>query len=141
MELNTLGLTAAVTAFLTIWGGHVAVRRIEYVSANLAPAMGGFILGGLALYLSSAFIPKIQLQAVLGILGTTFLWDAFELVRQQKRVARGHAPANPANPRHQAMLAAPNSLATTLDLLDREPVGRQVDAGEAKALVLEKRKG
>ena len=29
MEINTLGLVAAVTAFLTIWIGHVAVRKVE----------------------------------------------------------------------------------------------------------------
>ena len=35
MEINTLGLTAALTAFLSIWVGHVAVRKIEFISPTI----------------------------------------------------------------------------------------------------------
>ena len=45
-----------------------------------------------------------------GILGVTLLWDSFEFWRQQKRVIKGHAPANPDNPRHARILAENPSL-------------------------------
>jgi hypothetical protein len=61
------------------------------------------------------------LSTLLGILGVTLLWDAFELHRQEKRIKHGHAPANPNNPRHARFLADPNLHATTQDLLKREP--------------------
>jgi hypothetical protein len=60
-------------------------------------------------------------------------WDALELFRQQRRVERGHAPANPLNPRHARILAECPA-ATTLDLLDRQPLGRPVAPDEARAL-------
>ncbi len=68
------------------------------------------------------------LSTVFGILGITLLFDAFELTRQQKRVKKGHAPANPNNPRHAKFLADPGSHATTLDLLKRDPIGQPVHA-------------
>lgn len=139
--INSLGFTAAVTAFLTIWAGHVAVRRIEAASERLALPMAAFGIAGMGVLVASALLPGWpQLQAALGVLGITLLWDAFELYRQQKRVRIGHAPANPANPRHAAMLAAANSQTTTLDLLDRDPIGRQVDAEEARRLVCNSRR-
>jgi hypothetical protein len=48
-------------------------------------------------------------------------------------VAKGHAPANPANPRHARLLAAGG--ATTVDWLARHPVGRAVGREEALALL------
>jgi hypothetical protein len=42
--------------------------------------------------------------AVLGILGITLLWDALEMTRQQRRICKGHAHANPDNPRHARIL-------------------------------------
>lgn len=58
----------------------------------------------------------------VGILGVTLLWDALEFYRQQRRIQRGHAPANPNNPRHAKILAEFPS-ATTIDWLDRDPRG------------------
>ena len=140
MFINTLGITAAATAFIAIWFGHIAVRRIEFHAAKLWPFVLMFSLLGTALYLVTVYAANSHLQVMFGIVGTTFLWDGYELVRQQGRVAIGHAPANPANPRHKVLLAQPNSAATLYDLLDREPVGRMVSPDEAIALVAKKGK-
>ena len=59
-------------------------------------------------------------NALRCILGITLLWDALEFTRQQKRVKKGHAPANPHNPRHAKILAE-HPTATTLDLLKHLP--------------------
>ncbi len=123
MEINTLGLVAAITAFLTIWAGHVAVRKIEFASPTIwLPTIIFTALGLVTEYCSLITVHR-PLSTVFGILGITLLFDAFELTRQQKRIRKGHAPANPNNPRHAAILADPKSHATTVDLLKREPSG------------------
>ncbi len=136
MQFNTLGLVAAVTAFLSIWIGHVSVRKIEFVLPVLWPPIVVFILLGLGLEALALMTFNLHLSAVFGILGITALWDALELTRQQKRIRKGHAPANPHNPRHAAILAEPGSHATPIDLLKRDPVGHPVTAAEAVELLL-----
>lgn len=123
MEIQTVGLATAAATFCGVWFGHVAVRKIESSAANIRPyiivaAIGGISLLGLSLASSAEGI-----SAALGILGITLLWDAFELVRQQNRVRKGHAPANPDNPRHARILAQCPQ-ATTIGWLDREPANR-----------------
>lgn len=121
MEINTLGLVAAVTAFLTIWAGHVAVRKIEFTSPTIwLPTIIFTVLGIMAEVFSLSTVNR-PLSTVLGILGITLLFDAFEFTRQQNRIRKGHAPANPNNPRHARFLAEIGSHATTVDLLKREP--------------------
>ncbi|WP_129629510.1 DUF4491 family protein [Candidatus Oscillochloris fontis] len=119
--LQLTGLWMAVATFLGIWWGHVGVRWLEAHSPNIRPPALILIVIGIALQIVSLFTPNLTLAGVASIVGITFLWDAFELYRQQKRVIQGHAPANPANPRHAAYLATPNSQAITDDLLEREP--------------------
>ncbi len=136
MEINTLGLVAAITAFLSIWFGHVAVRKIEFISPTIwIPTIVFIALGLLAEY-CSLITDNWSLKTALGILGITLLFDAFELTRQQKRIIKGHAPANPNNPRH-AKIFAEHPSATTLDLLKRDPIGRTVSHEEAAKLVTE----
>ena len=120
--MNWVGLAAAVAAFLGIWIGHVAVRRVEAV----APRLWGPVVTGLALGFGLEYwslLTKSRLwSGALGVLGIILLWDAFELFRQERRVKDGHAPANPDNPRHARLLKEyPN--ATTVDLLRNEPTG------------------
>ena len=126
MQINTLGLTAAVTAFLSIWIGHVAVRKIEFLSPTIWLPAIIFVTLGLTTEYCSLITDNLSLKTVLGILGITLLFDAFELTRQQKRIRKGHAPANPNNPRHAKILAEPISHATTKDLLKREPTGKPI---------------
>ncbi|HLD92637.1 MAG TPA: DUF4491 family protein [Anaerolineales bacterium] len=135
MEINPLGLISAAIAFLSIWIGHVSVRKIEAITVALWKPMTILITFGLALEYAALSVSNQSLAAVFGILGVTLLWDAFEIKRQAHRVRKGHAPANPNNTRHAAMLAEPNSRATTLNILNRYPIGRAVDPEEAVRLI------
>jgi len=127
--MNTLGLIAAATAFFTIWGGHVAVRKVEAEAHDIKQPMFIAIALGLLAEYGALATSNLQHSIVLGILGITLLWDAFEIYRQQNRIKHGHAPANPNNPRHVKILAE-HSSATTLDLLKREPTGSPLPQGE-----------
>jgi hypothetical protein len=123
--MNWLGLVAASTAFLSIWFGHVAVRKIESESRTIWLPTIAFIALGLLTEYCSLLTDNLSLSTIFGIAGITFLWDALEITRQQNRVRHGHAPANPNNPRHARILKEHPS-ATTVDLLNREPTGSQI---------------
>ncbi len=123
--MNVIGVVAALTAFFSIWFGHVAVRKIEFVSRTIwIPTTIFAALGVLTEYLSLSTSNR-PLSTFFGILGITLLFDALEFTRQQNRIKKGHAPANPTNPRHTKILAE-HSSATTIDLLKREPTGSLV---------------
>src|ERR1043165_5284519 len=102
--MNTIGVVAALTAFLSIWFGHVAVRKVEFISSTIwLPTIIFAVVGLLSEYLS--LITNNQLlNTALGILGITLLFDALEFTRQQRRIIKGHAPANRKNPRHVKIL-------------------------------------
>jgi hypothetical protein len=123
LMLQFAGFWMALATFLGIWWGHVGVRWLEANSRDIRfPALVLIVLG-LGLNVFALLTPDLTVSGVSSIIGITLLWDAFELYRQVKRVKKGHAPANPNNPRHAAYLAA-GGLATTVDLLDREPQGQ-----------------
>lgn len=129
MSLNWIGLVAASATFFGVWIGHVSVRKIEFVSPTVwLPSLFAFIVG-ILLELGALLSGNLYISTGLGILGVTVLWDALEFWRQHHRVMRGHAPANRDNPRHQRLLAQ-NSNATTIDWLDRKPLGRQLSTDE-----------
>lgn len=132
--MNWVGLAAAAATFFGIWFGHVAVRKIEFASRTIWLPTLIFAGAGLALEALSVFSSSPPLSAFWGILGMTVLFDALEFTRQQKRIQKGHAPANPHNPRHAAILKNFPS-ATPLDLLKRDPLGRPVSAEEAIELI------
>ena len=121
--MNFVGIVAALSAFLGIWFGHVAVRKIEFVSPTIWLPRAVFAALGILTEGLSLITDNWLLNTASGILGIILLFGAFEFTRQQRRVRRGHAPANPNNPRHAVLLADPDSNATTLNLLQREPVG------------------
>lgn len=125
MDINFVGFSAALAAFTGIWLGHVSVRTIEYNAKKLRAPISIAIVLGLTFEIGSLLTLHQSLSAALGIVGMTILWDALEFVRQEKRVKKGHAPANASNPRHAKILLEYPS-ATTLDLLKRDPVGRPV---------------
>jgi hypothetical protein len=124
--LQFAGFWMALATFLGIWWGHVGVRWLEAHSPRIGPPMVVLSALGIALNIYSLFAPNLTIAGVASIIGITLLWDAFEVYRQASRVAHGHAPANPNNPRHAALLATPGTHATTVDLLDREPSGEPV---------------
>jgi len=132
--MNLIGLVAALVAFFSIWFGHVAVRKIEFISPTVWLPTTIFATLGLIAELLSLFTVNRPLSTVFGILGITLLWDALEFTRQQKRIIKGHAPANPNNSRHAKILAEHPS-ATTIDLLKRDPIGKPVSHDEAIKLI------
>lgn len=134
MEINFVGLAAALATFFGIWWGHVSVRKIEREVVNLwIPATIALVLG-LVLWFASTLTSSLPLSAAAGIVGVTLLWDALEIgIRQPRRIKRGEAPANPNNPRH-AKILADYPEATTVDLLERDPIGRQYTPQEIAAL-------
>jgi hypothetical protein len=134
MELNAIGLVAAASTFVGVWFGHVAVRKIESVSRTIWLPTIAFAAAGITLEWLSLSASNLFVSAASGILGFTFLWDALEFTRQQNRIKKGHAPANPNNPRHMRLMQE-NSAATTLDLLKRDPIGKPVTHAEAVQLV------
>ena len=128
--MNFIGVVAALTAFFSIWFGHVAVRKIEFLSQTIWIPTTIFSALGLAVEFFSLSTINRPLSTALGIIGITLLFDALEFTRQQNRIKKGHAPANPNNPRHAKILAHSNFHATTLDLLKREPTGSPLPRGE-----------
>jgi hypothetical protein len=94
--MNWIGPLAALSAFLSIWFGHVAVRKVEAGSARLWVPTALFALLGLSAEAIALTVSSRPLSTVFGIVGVTLLFDALEFRRQENRVRKGHAPANPA---------------------------------------------
>ena len=134
--MNYVGLVAALSTFFGVWFGHVAVRKIESISRTIWLPTLIFAAIGIVLEWFSLSTSNLLFATSSGILGFTFLWDALEFTRQQNRIKKGHAPANPKNPRH-ARLLREYVAATTLDLLKRDPTGKPVSPSEAVQLVTE----
>ncbi len=133
MNLNWIGFIAAISVFSGIWLGHVSVRKIEFLSPTVwLPSTVALSLG-IILEVVAILTSNMYLSAALGIFGITLMWDSLEFWRQHRRVAKGHAPANPNNPRH-ARLLAENDSATTIDWLDREPHGSKYSPEELKSI-------
>lgn len=124
ISLNTIGLVAALATFLGVWIGHVTVRKVEYRAPDLRVPMLIALVIGLALEVVALSSTNLSVSGACGILGMTVLFDALEFRRQFKRVKKGHAPANPNNPRHAPLLA--EGQATTIDWLKREPTGQKI---------------
>jgi hypothetical protein len=133
MTINSLGLIAAFTAFFSIWFGHVAVRKIESISRTIWIPSTIFAILGLSCEWLSVKAPSLQTATVFVILGSTLFFDSFELTRQQRRIIRGHAPANPDNPRHAKILREYPS-ATRLDLLKRDPTSFLIPVSDSSEI-------
>lgn len=139
MTINSIGPFVAITTIISIWFGHVMVRKLEARLSKIIPAILMCILLGLVFIFGSLLLENNALSAISGIIGITFLWDALEFKRQERRVMVGHAPANPKNPRHLRILAEYKT-ATTLDYLDREPRGQFYSQAELNAMLNEESK-
>jgi short subunit fatty acids transporter len=98
------GLILGITVIAGIWSGHVLVRQIEFTTSDLRVPVILFFMVGILLACLSLVIQSDILSGVLGILGIILFWNGIEIRHQEKRVRKGHAPANQANPRHQRIL-------------------------------------
>jgi hypothetical protein len=133
METNLTGPACAAATFLGVWIGHVSVRKIEREVERIWIPTALALIFGIGVEIASLWVTSRALSAFLAILGVTLLWDALEFHRQQNRIRHGHAPANPRNPRHARILAA-HPAATTVDWLDRDPIGSPISTEELQAL-------
>lgn len=96
MTLQWSGVILAFITFGTIAFGHVAVRKLNYLYGT-KPARYVLLAGLVFLFLSLQTHNDLA-SAALGIVGITTLWDSYELIRQEERIRRGHAPRNPNRP-------------------------------------------
>jgi hypothetical protein len=96
MNLQWAGLVLAIVSFSTIGIGHVAVRWLNFHFGTKPAATLIFL--GLVSLVTSLVASCNLVSAVFGIIGITTLWDSYELFRQEERIRRGHAPANPHRP-------------------------------------------
>jgi hypothetical protein len=93
MSVEWTGLALSLTTVLTIGFGHVMVRKVNYrFGTKPVPFVATF---GIAILGLSLFASTTLVSGMFGIVGITTFWDAIELVRQEKRVLKGHAPKNP----------------------------------------------
>ena len=132
--MNSIGIIAAIITFVTIAFGHIMVREVEYRIVRIQVAIFLVILVGIGFEIASLSVQTNALSAVFGIMGITFLWDGLEFYRQQKRVMKGHAPANRKNARHQR-IQAQYPAATTVSLLNREPRGYPYTGDEIQSIL------
>jgi len=133
MEINLIGIVSAFITFFGVWMGHVMVRKIERETADLRIPIGIFLALGLGFAALSLLTPNLILSAASGIFAMTLVWDSHEFSRQQKRVKRGRAPANPNNPRHAKILAEYPE-ATTFNWLHRDPRGSAYSIAELASM-------
>jgi len=122
VNINLIGVAAALATFFSVWFGHVVVRKVERVTVNLWIPISLTLILGIGFGSFSFLTSNLTLSAASGIFAMTLVWDAREFIRQQKRIRCGHAPANPNNPRHLKILAECPE-AATFNWLDREPRG------------------
>jgi len=119
------GLILGVTVIAGIWGGHVLVRRVEYYSVDLRMPVTFFFITGIGLAGLSVLSKPDWLSGILGIMGIILFWNGIETRHQEKRVKKGYAPANPANPRHQQILQEFPNATTEVLLKHDHSIGKE----------------
>ena len=96
MSLEWAGPIFAVTTLVTIAMGHHLVRKLNYHFGTW-PAIPLFVLGVTVFAVSFLVVSDIA-GGVLGIVGLTTIVDGVEILKQENRIAKGHAPMNPNRP-------------------------------------------
>jgi hypothetical protein len=132
MTLNWIGLDRSCSNFFGRLDRSCVCAQDRIRSPTIWVPSGVSLLIGLLLELGALRSEDPRLSAALGIFGITVLWDALEFWRQHHRVRKGHAPANPNNP--AARLLQSSSAATTIDWLDRNPIGRPLTTDELQRI-------
>lgn len=74
----------------------MVVRKVNY-RYGTKPAPLVFVLG-LVFFVLSLLVASNLASAALGILGMSTVWEGIGLYRQENRIRRGHASANPDRP-------------------------------------------
>ena len=96
MSMQWAGPIFAATTIVTIAAGHHLVRKLNYHFGKW-PALPLFVLGG-GVFCASFAVSNDILSGVLGIVGLTTVVDGLEVIKQEKRIAKGYAPMNPKRP-------------------------------------------
>lgn len=90
--MNFTGTYLGLFTVLAIGLGFLWVIKLEYyVGAHVSKLAAAL---GVIVALFSLLLPCFFASAILGILGGTIIWGAFELPDQEKRVAAGMFKAN-----------------------------------------------
>lgn len=103
MNLEFAGTVFAVVTVASIAAGHHLVRKLNY-HFGTKPALPLFILGTLIFGLSFLCVSELA-SGILGIVGLTTIVDGVEIIKQEKRISKGHAPMNPNRPIPRAATA------------------------------------
>jgi hypothetical protein len=70
----------------------VVIKSEYYIGKKIWPV---FLIAGIALILSSLFIDRFMVSAIVGVTGFACLWSIHEVFEQEERVCKGWFPANP----------------------------------------------
>ncbi|MDX1378105.1 MAG: DUF4491 family protein [Anaerolineales bacterium] len=76
MDINWLGLAAALSTFFGVWIGHVSVRKIEREVVRIWIPTTLSLLLGIGLLSASFLTSSLILSTICGILAVTLFWDA-----------------------------------------------------------------
>lgn len=92
-ELNLTGLCAAANTLVFIGIGFFWVIKLDYFFGACVKRIILFV--GLALLLTSFFIPHFTYAAIVGLLAGTIIWGSTEMEDQEERSESGVFPDNP----------------------------------------------
>ncbi len=91
--INFDGLIFGVIAFLLIGVFHPVVIKVEYHFGKRTWPL--FALLGIVFCAISILFTNNYISVVLGVLGFSLFWSAYEIVKQHDRVLKGRAKRNP----------------------------------------------
>ena len=91
-NMDWSGIILGASAFFIIGLFHPIVIKAEYYLSKRCWWM--FALAGVGFCIASLLLQGV-VSSVLGVVGFSCFWSIWELVEQEKRVAKGWFPANP----------------------------------------------
>lgn len=93
--MNTIGLILGIVSFCIIGIWHPTVVKSEYYFGKRA-CIGAFLAIGAICLAISLCSSSDYISLVLALFGFSAFWGIHEVCEQEKRVARGWFPKNPA---------------------------------------------
>lgn len=94
MYMNFTGIIIGLCTFLIIGLCHPLVIKAEYYFGK--GCWWAFLLAGLGFGAVSLLTEDFTISTVAGVAAFSSFWSILELFEQEKRVARGWFPRNPA---------------------------------------------